>query len=598
MATVKGTWRFNDELIAPAADIIEENINFTVNLDYSFFGMRITYVGICNGFEIYPEYTNFLNYNVVDSDPADIGLSFPTKVSPYSADGVWDSSFDESIRTITFTSEQEVSDDFYAWFTANTKRLSTITYNGETIASIVGGQTATLKCAGKKMESDVVVDVAEIPEIGGGSSGDITVMPLTVTENGVYDILYETATEVWDSNTEYAGSITVDGVTLSFKKAEHLIVPDDLKELKSSNYSYSYEYVVDGETSDGSWELSRVLSITSGICATFDDYAVLWVKSAAPLNAQFGVSFIEDNTVYITNYLQFQSQVQIGASYCKLSVTAPSKKIENVAYRPVTVELPISEDELYITPLINRATVYDFDRTGQYYKYIQVNAIADNVLRVTPKPTRQELVPQDDTMPFTKVIVEPVDTSSVTTQHLLCGIYIKTMPKTEYKVGEWFDSRGGVLLAQYTDGSTEDIIMSDVENNGMVFCGFGSDYPGVIPISVEYTEGAITSKTVYNITIKEDTGDDDGGDDTGDDGTGGDTGGGDSGNTADYTVSVGDYFGIAYEGNSPAVECPSCLEYQDDGGELVFTGVSVGSGTIKLIRSSEVFAEYTVEVTA
>ena len=462
-----------------------------------------------------------------------------------------------------------------------------IRYNGSVIASPEAGQTVTLKCAGMKMESDVVVDVAE------QSGGDITVMPLTVTENGVYDILYETATEVWDSNTEYLGSVTVDGVTLSFKKAEHLIVPDDLDELTNLRYTATIE--VDGDVSERT--LNEGLDITRGVFAVLSEYALLWVKSAAPLNAQFGISFLEDNTAYITNYAQMMLEGLYGAEYVKVSVTAPSKKIENVAYRPVTVELPISEDELYITPLINRATVYDFDRTGQYYKYIQVNAIADNVLRVTPKPTRQELVPQDDTMPFTKVIVEPVDTSSVTTQHLLCGIYIKTMPKTEYKVGEWIDMSGGVLLAQYTDGSTEDIIMSDVENNGMVFCGFGSDYPGVIPISVEYTEGAITSKTVYNITIKEDTGDDDTGDDDGgDDDTGGDTGGGDSGNTADYTVSVGDYFGIAYEGNSPAVECPSCLEYQDDGGELVFTGVSVGSGTIKLIRNSEVFAEYTVTV--
>ena len=463
-----------------------------------------------------------------------------------------------------------------------------IRYNGSVIASPEAGQTVTLKCAGMKMESDVVVDVAEMPEIGGGSSGDITVMPLTVTENGVYDILYETATEVWDSNTEYLGSVTVDGVTLSFKKAEHLIVPDDLDELTNLRYTATIE--VDGDVSEGT--LNEGLDITRGVFAVFSEYALLWVKSAAPLNAQFGISFLEDNTAYITNYAQMMFEGYYGAEYVKVSVTAPSKKIENVAYRPVTVELPISEDELYITPLINRATVYDFDRTGQYYKYVQVNAIADNVLRVTPKPTRQELVPQDDTMPFTKVIVEPVDTSSVTTQHLLCGIYIKTMPKTEYKVGEWIDTSGGVLLAQYTDGSTEDIRMRDVVSNGMEIYGFGSDYPGVIPLRVEYTEGAITSKTVYNITIKEDTGDDDTGGDTG----GGDTGGGDSGNTADYTVSVGDYFGIAYEGNSPAVECPSCLEYQDDGGELVFTGVSVGSGTIKLIRSSEVFAEYTVTV--
>ena len=462
-----------------------------------------------------------------------------------------------------------------------------IRYNGSVIASPEAGQTVTLKCAGMKMESDVVVDVAE------QSGGDITVMPLTVTENGVYDILYETATEVWDSNTEYLGSVTVDGVTLSFKKAEHLIVPDDLDELTNLRYTATIE--VDGDVSERT--LNEGLDITRGVFAVLSEYALLWVKSAAPLNAQFGISFLEDNTAYITNYAQMMLEGLYGAEYVKVSVTAPSKKIENVAYRPVTVELPISEDELYITPLINRATVYDFDRTGQYYKYIQVNAIADNVLRVTPKPTRQELVPQDDTMPFTKVIVEPVDTSSVTTQHLLCGIYIKTMPKTEYKVGEWIDMSGGVLLAQYTDGSTEDIRMRDVENNGMVICGFSSEYPGVIPLSVEYTEGAITSKTVYNITIKEDTGDDDTGDDDGgDDDTGGDTGGGDSGNTADYTVSVGDYFGIAYEGNSPAVECPSCLEYQDDGGELVFTGVSVGSGTIKLIRNSEVFAEYTVTV--
>lgn len=167
MATVKGTWKFNDKLIAPAADIIEENINFTVNVDYSFFGTRITYVGICNGFEIYVDYTNLLNYIVVDSDPADIGLSFPTNVSPYSANGGWDSTFDETIRTITFTSEQEASDVFYAWFTANAVCLDvppvvTITYNGTTIAELIGRDNATLKCAGMKMDGDVVVDVADV----------------------------------------------------------------------------------------------------------------------------------------------------------------------------------------------------------------------------------------------------------------------------------------------------------------------------------------------------------------------------------------------------------------------------------------------------
>jgi hypothetical protein len=36
---------------------------------------------------------------------------------------------------------------------------ATISYNGEVIASLFGGQTATLKCAGMTMESDVVVEM-------------------------------------------------------------------------------------------------------------------------------------------------------------------------------------------------------------------------------------------------------------------------------------------------------------------------------------------------------------------------------------------------------------------------------------------------------
>lgn len=36
---------------------------------------------------------------------------------------------------------------------------ATISYNGSIIASLVGGQTATLKCKGMKMESDVVVEM-------------------------------------------------------------------------------------------------------------------------------------------------------------------------------------------------------------------------------------------------------------------------------------------------------------------------------------------------------------------------------------------------------------------------------------------------------
>ena len=71
-------------------------------------------------------------------------------------------------QTITFSTEQEVSAEFYEWFTANTKpAAASIQYSGSTIANLFAGQKATLACEGMKMQTDVVVAVAE--NVGGGS---------------------------------------------------------------------------------------------------------------------------------------------------------------------------------------------------------------------------------------------------------------------------------------------------------------------------------------------------------------------------------------------------------------------------------------------
>jgi hypothetical protein len=43
--------------------------------------------------------------------------------------------------------------------TADEPPQTCVTYNGEVIASLFGVQTATLKCAGMTMESDVVVEM-------------------------------------------------------------------------------------------------------------------------------------------------------------------------------------------------------------------------------------------------------------------------------------------------------------------------------------------------------------------------------------------------------------------------------------------------------
>lgn len=512
MATIKaGTYRFNDVLTDTAVEL-SADVNFTVAV--SAYGM---YEGTahCDNITVNADYVddtgselaNTMRFNVLELDPAFEYLQTPVQLLMYQTaiwdretiGGIWETdSYSEGIKTITIPKDTEVSAEFAEWFGANAVEVveetpaATITHNGEEIASLFPGQTATLKCAGMKMAGDVVVSVAD--NVGGG--GDANIVPLTVTENGVYDTYYETGTEVWDSNTEYAGSVTVDGVTLSFKKAEHLIVPDDLSALKSSQYSVGYEWLVDGETSVFSSELSPSLHLTSGVVATLIDYTVLWVKNAAPLNAQFGISFLEDNTVYITNYLQMLVAAQAGATYCKVSVTAPSKKVENVAFRPVTVALPISKDTLVRS--VKAGYEIQFS-TSEYYKYFRIKGPEVQQLTVTPSAVEQTFTADEDKC-FKKVTVGAVDLSNLSSMHILCGIYMKTLPQTQYVVGGSLNTIGGVFVAQYTDGSTQEI-----ELTNKVVSGFGAvmNTPGNHMLTVKYAENGINSWATYPITITE-----------------------------------------------------------------------------------------------
>lgn len=77
--------------------------------------------------------------------------------------------------------------------------VATITYNGSTIASLMGGQTATLKCAGMKMESDVVV---EVDDGEGDFSADL------YFEGGYAEVNLPNATKIRDYGFYYDKTIT------------------------------------------------------------------------------------------------------------------------------------------------------------------------------------------------------------------------------------------------------------------------------------------------------------------------------------------------------------------------------------------------------
>ena len=117
-----------------------------------------------------------------------------------------------------------------------------IKYNGAVIASLGAGQTITLKCAGMKMLSDVVV---EADEQGGNDKPSIAA--------GLYtDNTYSTMTTSWQELLD-AGVVHVDDgvVYTNYDRAEYwansssdalvgvLVLPDDGSVTKIGNYYQS-----------------------------------------------------------------------------------------------------------------------------------------------------------------------------------------------------------------------------------------------------------------------------------------------------------------------------------------------------------------------
>ena len=83
----------------------------------------------------------------------------------------------------------------------------------------------------------------------------------------------------------------------------------------------------------------------------------------------------------------------------------------------------------------------------------------------------------------------------------LVNITLDSMPKTEYKVGEWLDTSTGVILCEYADGSTHRVALI----NGYVYGWENVDGhgPGTYTLTVRYKENGVLVETTYEITVTE-----------------------------------------------------------------------------------------------
>ena len=199
MATIKaGTYRFNDVLTLPDNDL---DVTFSTPFSYveTYTASEVEAINLELAAQGYPysiavqDYkitTFFSRMTIIPLEGGNLSLSYlgsdseikPSyfTVSPSDpvVEAMWlyfnnwegfywgDADNNFPLLTLTFDDDSTPSNPaFEPWFTANTKQLVTIEYNGSVIASLTEGK-ATLPCKDKVMHTDIVVNV---PELGGES---------------------------------------------------------------------------------------------------------------------------------------------------------------------------------------------------------------------------------------------------------------------------------------------------------------------------------------------------------------------------------------------------------------------------------------------
>jgi hypothetical protein len=330
MATIKaGTYRFNDEITLFSNDA-EYSLEFT--------SVFIRYQGVDDPKTVkfdgirFADNGNALMYSGKNDNNNVVRYYVYEKVSTTGLASGWVGIH----HTITLIKEQTVNDAFYEWFTANAVQVvATINHEGCIISGIKSGQTATLKCAGMQMETDVVVAVAE--NIGGGCgecSGnhiiEVTELPTeNIDENAVYlcgGAYYKYSKEFVDIllciPSSEPTSINSEGLFLHYattKPTENIAVtaPDtsvshiyyiedendlfaygDFEETGENEwhlFSEVFYYPVYGVVSDASEIDTTVLTVT-GIYAVIN---TCWTKYLAPIGT---LTITENGTYDVSGY--------------------------------------------------------------------------------------------------------------------------------------------------------------------------------------------------------------------------------------------------------------------------------------------------------
>lgn len=84
---------------------------------------------------------------------------------------------------------------------------------------------------------------------------------------------------------------------------------------------------------------------------------------------------------------------------------------------------------------------------------------------------------------------------------VLINIKISVLPKTEYKLGEWLNTEGGIIQKEYSDGTTANTILINQYIIGWDEVVAGG--VGTYTLTVKYKENGVIKKATYDIIVTE-----------------------------------------------------------------------------------------------
>ena len=358
-----------------------------------------------------------------------------------------------------------------------------ISHNGMLLAEVFGGQSATLKCAGKKMVDDVVMAV---PEQMSCNNSNINIVPLLVGEPGTYDANAPIiVTETFTGGGEPDAVMNFFGTSIPYLKAKKLVATKDIIGLiQNESFVDALYVVVYGETIPlrdmSPWVGNGYVGLQmDGVPAAIWLFTENGVECPPEQGWEVGGVYVMDAWS-----MGYTGEISISA------LGTPDKPADG--FMPVNVVIPL-EDELTVT-----ASPYSYQTFGGdvYYRKVTVEPTPRQDLTITPTVQKQYFYPDEGKL-FGNVTVEGVNLSELSNLKVPCGIYLDPIPQTDYVYGERLSTSGSYIAIMYTDGTTDkvNLLNTDVWGWDLVTS------PGTYTLTVKYDKKNIHMQTTYRVKV-------------------------------------------------------------------------------------------------